>query len=148
MQATSGAFPSGPMSSGCFVVSTKFFAETTIFCSGCKSNLWLVQPEVRFWPRHKFAGHVFGIHGQYGQYDWSMRKMGYVGDFKGAGVSYGYAFMFHERWNVEGTIGFGWNRLDFANRYDPSDRQSCFGPASRDYWGITKIGIRFTYFIK
>ena len=45
-------------------------------------------------------------------------------------------------------VGFGWSRLDFANRYDPFDRQSCFGPASRDYWGITRIGIKFTYFIK
>lgn len=129
-------------------VSVDGLVNPWTWSNGRKSNLWLVQPEVSFWPRHKFAGHVFGIHGQYGQYDWSMSKMGYVGDFKGAGVSYGYAFMFHERWNVEGTIGFGWSRLDFANRYDPFDRQSCFGPASRDYWGITRIGIKFTYFIK
>ena len=77
-----------------------------------------------------------------------MRTMGYTGDFKGAGISYGYAYMFHKRWNVEGTVGFGWNRLDFSNRYDPFDRQSCFGPASRDVWGITRLGIKFTYFIK
>ena len=49
--------------------------------NGRKSNLWLARPEIRFWPRHKFAGHVFGIYGQYGQYDWSMRTMGYTGDF-------------------------------------------------------------------
>lgn len=118
------------------------------YSNGRKSNLWMVQPEVRYWPRHKFAGHVFGIHGQYGQYDWSMCKMGYRGDLKGGGISYGYAYMFHRKWNVEGTIGFGYNRLDFINRYDPFDPQSCFGPSSFNYWGITRIGIKFTYFIK
>ena len=35
-------------------------------------NLYLIQPEVRFWPCRKFEGHFFGVHGHYGHFNIGM----------------------------------------------------------------------------
>lgn len=35
-------------------------------------NLYLIQPEVRFWPCRKFEGHFFGLHGHYGHFNVGM----------------------------------------------------------------------------
>ncbi len=113
-----------------------------------RTRFWQIQPEVRFWPRHKFAGHVFGIHGQYGQYDWARTDIRYNGYYYGGGISYGYALMIHECWNLEFFAGFGYNRLEHRNRYDRHDEDICFGPGSDNWWGVTKAGIKITYFIR
>lgn len=115
---------------------------------GRSSKFWQVQPEVRFWPRHKFAGHVFGIHGQYGQYDWARTDIRYNGYYYGGGVSYGYALMLREQLNLEFYAGFGYNRMEHRNRYDRRDADICFGPGHYNWWGITQAGVRLTYFIR
>ena len=113
-----------------------------------KTNLWGVQPEVRFWPRHKFAGHFVGIHGHYAQYDWGVKTYVYKGDLFGVGASYGYALMLAKRWNLEGTVGFGFNRLRhdaiFIRKEGPLSQVPYY---SENKWGLTKAGITITYFI-
>ena len=34
-----------------------------------KLNLYLIQPELRYWPCRKFEGHFLGVHGHYAYYN-------------------------------------------------------------------------------
>ena len=115
---------------------------------GRKTKLWAVQPELKWWPAHNFTGHYIGLHGQYGQYDWGLWKYRYKGFLGGCGLSYGYAWMVHKRWNIEATVGFGWNLLGVDHKYDRRDPLVYYGPAAHGQWGLTKVGIKVTYIIK
>jgi len=115
---------------------------------GKKTNIWAVQPEIRFWTMHRFAGHFFGIHGHYAMYDWGLKKYRYKGDLYGGGISYGYAWMINKRFNIEGTLGFGYTRVENEYRYDRKDSQTYLPPDPRNYWGLSKAGISITYFFK
>ena len=115
---------------------------------GRKTHFWGIQTEFKWWPRHNFSGHYIGIHGQYGMYDWGLWDYRYKGDLGGCGISYGYAWMVHKRWNIEGTIGFGWNLMGIDGKYDRRDPLIYYGPDRHGQWGLTKIGIKVTYIIK
>lgn len=130
-----------------WTVSVDGLVNPFTYENGKKSKVWFVQPEVRFWPRHKFSGHAFGLNADYGQYDWAMKKTGYKGDMIGIGASYAYAYPLSKRWNFEAQIGAGYHWLSFDNRYDRKDPHSSIGPRDRSTFGLTKLGIKFTYFI-
>lgn len=115
---------------------------------GKKTNVWGFQPEVRFWPRYKYAGHFLGLHGHYAQYDWGLWKYRYKGDLVGGGLSYGYAWMLGDRWNIEATAGFGYTRLDHMHKYDRKDSSVHYPAGVENKWGLSRIGISVTYFIK
>lgn len=113
-----------------------------------KTHVWGIQPEVRFWPRYKFAGHFIGLHGHYAQYDWGVKKYIYKGDLFGGGISYGYAWMICERWNIEATAGFGYTKLDHDSKYVRGDKTNHVPFSSENKWGLTRAGISITYIIK
>jgi len=115
---------------------------------GKKTKAWAIQPELRYWTMHRFTGHFLGLHGHYAMYDWGLKKYRYKGDLYGGGISYGYAYMINKRINIEGTIGFGYTRLENDYRYDRQDSQIYLPPNPRDCWGLSKVGISITYFLK
>jgi len=117
------------------------------FKEGKTTQMWMVQPEVRWWPRHQFVGHAVGVHATVGGYNWGLWNFRYRGNMYGCGVTYSYAWMFHERWNLEGNIGVGYARLDHKNVYDRVDQYTCYGPKQRDFGGITKLGIKISYIL-
>lgn len=39
------------------------------FGNDMKLNLYLIQPELRYWPCRKFEGHFLGVHGHYAYYN-------------------------------------------------------------------------------
>jgi len=114
---------------------------------GKTSQMWMVQPELRWWPRHQFVGHAVGVHGTVGGYNWGMMKYRYKGMLYGCGVTYSYSWMFHKRWNLEGNIGVGYARLDHDNVYDRQDQYTCYGPRTKDVFGVTKLGIKISYIL-
>lgn len=78
-----------------------------------KTNFWAVQPELRIYPRYRFAGHYIGIEGHYGEYhDFGLRNFAYRGNLYGAGLTYGYSWMLSKSWNLEGFIGIGYTYLN------------------------------------
>lgn len=108
---------------------------------------WAVQPEWRIWTCERFAGHFFGLHAHYGQYNAGIKTYRYDGWLAGAGVSYGYQWVIGKRWNLEAELGVGYAYLD----YDKYLRDRCgkFVESShRNYVGPTKLSISFLYFLK
>lgn len=118
---------------------------------------WAIQPELRYWIFERFDGHYFGLHGQYMDYEfsglnllWGMDKeYQYIGDVWGGGLSYGYHLYLSPRWNIEFTIGGGFNRFKyFKYELEEENKGDNLGEFKRDYYGITKLGVSIVYIIK
>lgn len=78
-----------------------------------KANFWAVQPELRFYPRYRFAGHYIGLEGHYAAYhDFGLRNYAYRGNLYGGGLTYGYSWMLNKSWNLEGFLGIGYTYLN------------------------------------
>lgn len=110
-------------------------------------QFWAVQPEFKYWFKSPINGHAIGVHGLYGDYNFGLMRYRYDGVMYGGGVSYTYAWRFHPRWSLEGTLGFGYTKLDNANVYDREDRYTCYGPSQRDCWNVSKAGLKITWII-
>lgn len=117
-------------------------------------NVYLFQPEVRYWLCQKFEGHFFGAHGHVGHYNIGMipwiKKMEhkvYRGNLYGSGISYGYHYPFGKRWGLEFTIGVGYVFLDYEEFYCINCAESR-GKKNKHYLGPTRAGISLIYFIK
>ena len=140
-----------------------------------KANFWAVQPELRIYPRYRFAGHYIGIEGHYAEYhDFGLKDYAYRGNLYGAGLSYGYSWMLSKSWNLEGFVGLGYTYLNDSKVicYDPKDEPYGASQISDEYRvfmnkgaklvrnglmigdglnrqniGLTRIGLKFTYFL-
>lgn len=82
------------------------------FPNEMKLNMYLVQPEVRYWLCRKFEGHFFGVHGHYGHFNIGqipfisgLKNHVLRGDLYGGGLTYGYHWAFGDRWGMEAMIG-------------------------------------------
>lgn len=122
-------------------------------------HVW-VQPGARYWFCDRFDGHFIGFHAHGGIYNIGginvdMRMLGtdfrklkdtrYQGWFIGGGISYGYAWVLGEHWNLEAEIGVGYS-------YTRYDRFRCSGCGLKieenqphHYVGPTKAAINLVY---
>lgn len=118
---------------------------------------WLVQPELRIWTCEKFNGTFFGIHAHGGQFDVAGIKLPfkmfpnlkdnrYDGYLYGGGISIGHQWILSKRWSLEATIGGGYARIKY-DRYKPGDKDHKLDSGHYNFWGVTKAGISFIYFI-
>ena len=87
-----------------------------------KLKFWTAQTEFRYWLRRRFAGHFFGLHVLYADYNaggvklFGMGDRRYEGFLYGAGLSYGYQWVVGRRWNIEAMLGVGYIRSEY-DRY-------------------------------
>lgn len=117
------------------------FRDNKKFCH------WVIQPEWRYWTCQRFAGHFFGVHAHYAQYNGGLKKYRYQGWLVGGGISYGYQWIIGKRWNLETEIGLGYAYL----KYDKYLRNKCgkfISNDHRNYIGPTKLSISFIYFLR
>lgn len=110
-------------------------------------QFWAVQPEFRYWFKSPLNGHAIGLHGLYGDYNLGLRRYRYDGAMYGGGISYAYAWRFLPRWCLEGSVGFGYTRLDNRNVYEREDRYTCYGPSAHNCWNISKAAVKITWII-
>ena len=121
-----------------------------------KFKFALVQPELRFWTCEVFNGHFFGLHGHYGIFNVSkmpnppfsenMHQRRYQGRLHGVGVSYGFQWVTGRRWGWEFEIGAGYAKLEY-DRYpcDVCIREHI--SKTRNYFGLTRLGLNLVYII-
>lgn len=130
---------------------------------------WMLQPGVRYWFCDRFGAHFVGVHTHGGQYNFggfdgkvvfpgwdgnlhytptdfrAFKDSRYQGWFVGAGVSYGYAWVLGDHWNLEAEIGVGY-------AYTQYDRFRCTGCGKKveeavphHYVGPTKASLSLVY---
>lgn len=120
---------------------------------------WMVQPGLRYWFCHRFAGHFLGIQAIGGQYNWGnlnlpdflgsdlsrLKDRRYEGWGVGAGISYGYSWPVHPHWNIEAEIGIGW----IYTRFDSYPCAECGTKIDdnrvHNYVGPTRAALNIVY---
>ena len=118
-------------------------------------KLLLVQPELRYWFCDVFNGHFLGAHLMGGAYNtmgfeppfalWDdMEDYRYKGRFYGAGISYGYSWVLDRHWNLEATIGVGYNYVTYE-RYECKDCAQKLEDSDKNYLGPTKAALNLIY---
>ena len=117
------------------------------FPDDMRLNLYLIQPEVRFWPCRKFEGHFFGVHAHMGWYSVKWKRDRYQDTGRpllGAGISYGYLLPFNAHWAGEFTLGAGYANTRYDTYYN-IDNGARIDTRTKNYWGITRVGISVVY---
>lgn len=106
-----------------------------------------IQPEGRYWLAHPGKGHFFGLHAHIGWFNVRWDKDRYQDTsrpFLGAGISYGYLLPFNEHWAGEFTLGAGYANMKY-NTYYNIDNGARIDTRTKNYWGITRVGISVVY---
>lgn len=106
-----------------------------------------IQPEARYWLSKPGAGHFFGVHAHVGWYSvkWNRDRYQDTGrPLLGAGISYGYLLPFNEHWAGEFTLGAGYANMRYDTYYN-MDNGARIDTRTKNYWGITRIGLSVVY---
>lgn len=124
------------------------------FGNDMKLNLYLIQPEARYWFCRKFEGHFIGIHGHYGHFNFGqipfisgLKEYVLRGDLYGGGATYGYHWALADRWGLEAMIGAGYAYMKY-DKYRCADCAERAGSFTRSYFGPTRIGFSVIYFLR
>ncbi|MCH5173789.1 MAG: DUF3575 domain-containing protein [Bacteroidales bacterium] len=134
-----------------------------ILDDGARWKHLLVQPGVRYWFCDRFSGHFVGAHAHGGIYNVGgldlkvnpnlisdkvfsqLKDSRFQGWLIGAGISYGYAWILGEHWNIEAEIGAGYA----YTRYDQFNCTGCGKKTAENvphhYVGPTKAAISLVY---
>lgn len=106
-----------------------------------------IQPEGRWWLEKAGAGHFFGVHAHMALFNAKWDENRYQSTDRpllGAGISYGYKLPFSKHWGAEFTLGAGYANMKY-NTYYNIDNGALIETKSRNYWGITRLGISLSY---
>lgn len=133
------------------------------FNEGRKVKHWVVQPEYRWWLCSAYNGHFFGVHALGGQYNAckvdlpvpgaffggdnlhrEVKNSRYQGWFAGAGVTYGYQWIFSRHFNMEAEIGVGYGHL-WYDRYPCASCGTKISEGGTNYVGVTKAALSLMY---
>lgn len=124
------------------------------FSGDMKLNLYLVQPELRYWFCRRFEGHFVGAHAHYAHYNIGgisfipgLKDRLMQGDLYGGGFSYGYHWAIGERWGIEAVIGGGYTRLEY-DKYRCAECDERIGRFAQSYFGVTRLGVSLVYFLR
>ena len=114
------------------------------FGDGKKMHLLLLQPEAKYWLCEKFEGHFVGAHLHGGQYVGGRRAARADGRRAGGAVPSVCDGIRSPHGNRGAARGLGYPRL----WYKESDRipcLKCYERKHKDYWGVTKLAVSFSY---
>jgi hypothetical protein len=118
--------------------------------SNWKIRTLTLQPEFRWWWNSPMKGHFLGVHGHVGYYNVSLDRFDRYQDKNGdtplwgGGLSYGYALPLKGAWNLEFTAGAGYAHLVYDIFYNV-ENGARYETSTKDYWGLTRIGITLVY---
>ncbi len=116
---------------------------------------WLLMPEFRWWTCSRFNGHFFGIHAMGGEFNAQgtrnylkifddIETKRYEGWYVGGGITYGYQWILGEHWNLEASIGVGYDYIQYK-KYDCGECGTYGGQDHTHYIGPTKLTLCFEY---
>lgn len=106
-----------------------------------------IQPEARYWLSKPGEGHFFGVHAHVGWFNVKWNRDRYQDTDRpllGAGISYGYLLPFNEHWAGEFTLGAGYANMRYDTYYN-MDNGARIDTRTKNYWGITRIGLSVVY---
>lgn len=136
-----------------------------LFKDNTKWKHWMVQPEVRFWTCESFNGFFIGVHAMTGQFNMGKLNLPpiattfktdiysdlpnsrYQGTFVGGGISLGYQWIISKCWNIELSLGAGYNYI-WYKKFGPDKCDPQIDEGNTHYIGPTKAALTFVFFFK
>ena len=120
------------------------------------NRYWLIQPEYKYWTCQKFNGFFWGGYLNGAQFNVGGKKLpfGIFADLKkyryegwliGGGISCGYHWMLNDHWNVETSLGVGY---DFIRYKQYNCVRKCAGLRNKGqyhYIGPSKASVSLVY---
>ena len=106
-----------------------------------------IQPEARYWLSKPGKGHFFGVHAHVGWCNVKWNRDRYQDTDRpllGAGISYGYLLPFNAHWAGEFTLGAGYANMRYDTYYN-IDNGARIDTRTKNYWGITRVGLSVVY---
>lgn len=105
------------------------------------------QPEVRWWISTPGKGHFLGVHTHVAWFNVKWNDERYQAKHRplfGAGLGYGYVLPVSKHWTTEFSLGIGYADIGSQVYYN-IDNGALKRKDRKNYWGITKLGISFSY---
>lgn len=120
------------------------------------NRYWILQPEYRYWVCQKYNGSFWGVYLSGAQFNIGGKKYPfgvlsqlqdhrYEGWILGGGISYGYHWMLNNHWNMEASLGIGYNYINYTKFNCP---KVCAGIQKKDayhYFGPGKASLSIIY---
>ena len=120
------------------------------------NRYWLIQPEYKYWTCQKFNGFFWGAYLNGAQFNIGgkklpfgifagLKKYRYEGWLAGGGISAGYHWMLDNHWNIETSLGVGY---DFIRYKQYNCVKKCAGLRDKGdyhYIGPSKASISLVY---
>ncbi len=124
---------------------------------GNQSSLrhWLLMPEYRYWFCETFNGWFVGAHAMGGQFnvggvnmplglfDW-LDDHRYEGWYIGGGISGGYQWVVNQHFNVEASVGVGYDYIEY-DKYKCGSCGEKEKSSHKHYVGPTKAALSLLY---
>ncbi|MGL5979440.1 MAG: DUF3575 domain-containing protein [Phocaeicola sp.] len=95
------------------------------FSGNKRFRYWTIMPEYRWWLCQSFNGFFFGAHAMAGQFNIKNvdvplgilpkieKGRHYEGWYVGAGITYGYQWVISSHWNIEASVGVGYDHIKY-----------------------------------
>lgn len=103
-----------------------------------------IEPELRYWFNRPMARHFIALSFSATAFNFELKDRYLKGDAVGAGISYGYALVLSEHWNMEAEVGLG---LASVSAYDY--RGSTNMPETKNLRKVMpvpiRLGLSFSY---
>lgn len=96
-----------------------------------------IEPELRYWFNRPMAKHFIALSTTAGTYSLRYKEKYFNGDVLAAGLSYGYALVLGQHWNMEAEIGFG---VGYFKGYDYTGADN--KPAQKNFTRFMPVPIR------
>lgn len=105
-----------------------------------------VEPELRYWFNRPMARHFMALSLTAASFSLRHADHRFVGDAVGAGISYGYALVLSNHWNMEAEVGVGLAHFSAYNYWSESR------PDVKNYSRLLpvpiRLGLSFAYIFK
>lgn len=122
---------------------------------GRSTRHWVLQPEYRYWFCETFNGWFVGAHLMGGEFNVAevdlpfnilkdLKDHRYEGWFVGGGVTAGYQWMISPHWNVEASVGLGYDYIKY-DKYKCGICGEKVKSSHSNYFGPTKAVLSFVY---
>lgn len=122
-------------------------AANPISTNQFKTTFAHFQPEVRYWLNRPMVSHFLGLTGFVNNFNVMLKDVHHKGDAYAAGLTYGYAWVLNDHWNIEATAGVGVFRYR-QFKYDKGAAKPGAVNDSKTMIAPVKLGISFTYIIR
>ena len=120
------------------------------------NRYWLLQPEYKYWVCQKFNGSFWGAYLNGAQFNVggkklpfgifsSLKEYRYEGWLAGGGFSYGYHWMLNDHWNIETSIGVGYEFIRYKQYNCPGRCAGLRKKGNHHYIGPSKAAISLVY---